>query len=86
MAGEAAAQPWYANPNFWTVANASALQWFSTATGKPIQTGAPRTAMGDVFGTDFSGGPTVEGRTFGAIGPILVLAIIAGAVVLIVRR
>lgn len=85
MAGEAAQQPWYANPDFWAVANGAALQWYSTATQKPISTGAPPTLMGNVFGTDFRGGPTITGQAFGSLGPILVLAIVAGAVVLIIR-
>lgn len=67
-------------------ANTTALTWYSTVTQKPIQSGAPPTVMRNVFGTDFGGGPTIEGQTFGALGPILVLAIVVGGVVLLVKR
>jgi len=69
-----------------SVGNQSALQWYSTVAQKPVATGMPSSTMRNVFGTDFSGGPTVLGQTASPIGLILIVAIVVVGVVLVTRK
>lgn len=66
--------------------NQAAMSWYATVTQKPIQSPYPQSTMRDVFGTDFSGGPTIEGQTFGTLGPLLLFGLLVTGVVLLVRR
>jgi hypothetical protein len=68
------------------VANQSALQWYATMTNKPVQAGAPGSLMRNVFGSDFSGGPSLVGQTAAPVGTLILAAIVVAGVVLIVRR
>jgi hypothetical protein len=72
--------------NLVAVGNQSALQWYSTVTQKPIGATGPESVMGNVFGTDFRGGPTVIGQTVSPFGVVMMFGIVAVAVVLIFRR
>jgi len=69
-----------------SVGNQAALQWYSTVTQKPVQTGTPRSTMQNVFGADLSGGATMLGKTTSPIGIILVIAIVVVGVVLVARK
>jgi hypothetical protein len=68
------------------VVNQALLQWYSTATQKPIAPGTPPSVMRGVFGTDFGGGPTILGQTAGTLGPLLLVGIVVVGVVLVARR
>lgn len=68
------------------VGNQAALQWYATATGKPVQSGQPTSTMRNVFGTDLGGGPTILGQTGASLGSLLVIVAVVIAIVVIARR
>lgn len=72
--------------NVASVVNQNALGWYSTITGKPIQSGAPSSWMQSAIGTDLRGGPTVLGQTASPLSVIALVAIIVLGGVLIVRK
>jgi hypothetical protein len=69
------------------MASQSALQWYSTVTQKPVQSGRPGSLMGNVFGADLgSGSGTTIGVAASPIASLLVVAVIVVGVVLIIKR
>lgn len=69
------------------MASQSALQWYSTVTQKPVQSGRPPSLMGNVFGSDLgSGSGTTFGTAASPVASLLVVAVIVVGIVLLVRR
>ena len=68
------------------IVNQSALGWYSTITGKPIQSGVPSSWLQSAVGADFRGGPTAIGQTAAPLSLIIVVALVVLGGVLVVRK
>jgi hypothetical protein len=68
------------------IGNQAALQWFATATQKPVLPGTPTSTMRNVFGTDFGGSPTPLGQATAPIGALIVIVAIVVGIVIVARR
>lgn len=72
--------------NVISVANQGALSWYGTLSGRPIQSGQPRSLMSDIVGTDLRGGPTPLGQSLSSVPVVLIVGLVVAGLVLVVRR